>query len=304
MYKAQSATSLVPSTDPKNQEEDMSAQIVGLDEETGRIVYVRMRYAVQSLSMNKAVLRQFPNISFKSDLQQAHVYLMSPSILNLLQEQTHISSIQADLLPYVVTAQTIPEAQDWAIKSNDTACSPSTSSSDAKAAAINRVSCYAYMVPENVFLERANNLPMYIALNFRVASDTLPLAWPVMDAAAGVAACKETCRTAALNECLVGDSLKLEPCTLNRVIVGNHCRLGKGVRVTNSVLMDHVTLEPGAQVSDSIVCERGVISAKAILKHSRVASGCVVPAGAVLEKESFQDSGVFENDDDEDEEDL
>ena len=306
MYKRKSATSLVPVVDKKEQEEDMSSQLLGVDEDTGRILYARMRYAVQTVHMNKAIMQQFPKISFKSDLQQAHIYIFAPTVLTLLEQQPHISSIQADLLPYLTTAQFVTDeaTNAWARVEDKIPL-------DADMASFTKtyptVSTYAYIAPDDCFLERANTLPMYTALNFRVARDEQPMAWPPVADGNCSAQAKEVCRTATLNNCLVGDDFKLEPSTLNNAIVGSHCRVGKGVRLTNSIVMDYAVLEPGAIVTDSIICRNAVISTKATVKKCRVAMGVTVGAESSHEGESIQQDGfgsdegeAWDEDEDED----
>ncbi len=63
---------------------------------------------------NGVVWCSVPNLSIYSRLKDAHLYIFSHAVLKLLDEQKSISSIQGELVPYLVQLQFSPQAQKWA----------------------------------------------------------------------------------------------------------------------------------------------------------------------------------------------
>jgi len=76
---------------------------------------------------------------------------------------------------------------------------------------------------------------------------------------------------------LIGTDLKLgEDATLKQCTIGNFCKIGKGVKIVNSLLMDHVQIDSNCHISDCVIGN-----------HSMIGEGCqlkrvlVEPTGQV-----------------------
>lgn len=77
----------------------------------------------------------------------------------------------------------------------------------------------------------------------------------------------------------MGSSSVMEAgCKMRRSTVGNGCRLGKNVDITNSVIMENVTIESNCKIADSIIGPNCLIRADSTLVNCQLAQGCLVEA--------------------------
>lgn len=51
-------------------------------------------------------------------------------------------------------------------------------------------------------------------------------------------------------------------CDIKKSVIGKHCRIGRGVRIHNTIVMDHVELEDDAAVSACIICSEARVESK------------------------------------------
>ena len=92
----------------RQRKENDVVEFIGLVEGESRVVLVKEGAldVEDSLLLPKIpLLRRRPAVTVHTDLLDAHLYFFGHWVLDLLQEKPHISSIKADLVPYLVRHQ-------------------------------------------------------------------------------------------------------------------------------------------------------------------------------------------------------
>jgi hypothetical protein len=114
-----------------------------------------------------------PSFTIHTDLMDAHVYMFSRWVIDILAEKQNMSSIQGELVPFLVAAQfaEIPETWQKLAASAQTQHNAINMSHCANAdRKMDLVSCYAYVAPPTTFCARVNTLPSYISANSYVSN--------------------------------------------------------------------------------------------------------------------------------------
>jgi len=96
------------------------------------------------------------------------------------------------------------------------------------------------------------------------------------------------------------DASVAERVTLKHATIGARCKIGARAKINNSVLFDDVTVGDGATIQNSILCAGATVKDKANLNDVQVGPGAVVPAGAALKHEAFVAASSYGDDDDDD----
>lgn len=78
--------------------------------------------------------------------------------------------------------------------------------------------------------------------------------------------------------------------SLKKSIVGSHCFIGNGAKITNCVIMDHVVIEPNVKLERCIIGNSAKVGANSVLKECAVAVGFQVPTGVKTKQERFSNS--------------
>lgn len=135
--------------------------------------------------------------------------------------------------------------------------------------------------PEPEYLVRANSLPGYWEINRRfvrnagaafaaaAAGGATPVAATTNGAAAEISATAQISPDSLVDEGVrVGDRASIKKC-----IVGRHCNIGKGAKLTGCVLWDFVTVEDNARLENVVLCSNVRIGEKASIKDCEFGPG-------------------------------
>jgi translation initiation factor eIF-2B subunit gamma len=197
--------------------------------------------------LRKALLRRVPRLAIRSDLIDAHLYIVSHWTLSLLPEIVNkgMVSLQADLLPIMVRGQFVRAWRERAagILRND----PRTlydSSADVDADAIK---CFVHVLDDAHYCRRVQTLTDFILVNRDVAAHKGQTGYkPAVPLSKGnnfVDPDTTIDATARIGvDCVVGAGTSIG--AGSSVVfsnVGAHCKIGANVKIVNSVLLDHVT---------------------------------------------------------------
>jgi len=273
----------------KREEDDVRKQFIGLERRTNRLVYFKSASDVEDVvQIDKAVLHQVPNLIIHSALLDAHLYLFSHRVLKLLAESKHISSVQGELIPYLVQAQFA--AQDkiqWAEGEDDAKAMLWSHSPDSD---VGGLKCFAFLPPENSYIARANTVSSYVQMNRDLASgmefEYRPWASTAeINKRAEVLA--QNSRATMCNASVVGSGCRVADCTIKKSNIGAGCVLGEGVKISNSVVMDRVVLEDGCKLENCIISEGAIIKKKAVL------SNCLVSANFIVAQGDYKNESFF-----------
>lgn len=167
---------------------------LGIDQTNGRLVVFKSASDVESgLIIHKSVLRRHPKLKLHTKLMDAHLYLFSRWVLDLIVDKPDISSIQArpivvefcfmemkffsfnlqgELLPYLVQAQYTKSSQSWPFVPKATQSLSTRSDilhtmthAPAPLHADTPYECYAHVADETSFLQRCNMVQSYFSVN-------------------------------------------------------------------------------------------------------------------------------------------
>ncbi|KAG9402548.1 Eukaryotic translation initiation factor 2B, subunit 3 gamma, 58kDa [Aphanomyces cochlioides] len=154
---------------------------VGLVEANSRVVHISHSIFAnddmegnEDIGMPIALLKRVPRINMRTDLYDAHVYIFSRWVLDLLHEKKHIASLKADLIPHLVRRQfrgpqALAESVRDKLQSSQhlaNRLSVASSSKDEDDA----MKVFAYILPPNAYCERADTKEAYNAMTKEVKS--------------------------------------------------------------------------------------------------------------------------------------
>jgi len=262
-----------------------------------------------------ALLRSFQNVTIHTKLRDAHLYLFAHWVLDLLETKPSISSIQSDLLPYLVKLQFTKSAKEWADRSLSKYEQPAIVMShtreetqygieDYAANKRDPIRCYVYVAPETLYCARANTVAAYTQINRDFAAGTVYTynPWTPLTADNWVKKAQDQYPKAQFGDrCVVGEGLIIEELaasagpapkgavllSVKRSIIGKGCRFGPDVKIADSIIMDGVVIEAGCTIQNSIIATGSVIKAKSTLKDSRIGAHVVLAPGSDLKNESI-----------------
>jgi translation initiation factor eIF-2B subunit gamma len=239
--------------------------------------------------LRKALLRRVPRLAIRSDLVDAHLYIVSHWTLSLLPEivSKGMVSLQADLLPIMVRGQFVRAWRERAaaILRNDPRTLYDTSA-DVDADAIK---CFMHVLDDAHYCRRVQTLNDFILVNRDVAAHKgqtgfRPAVAPskghnfvdpgtTIDAQANVG---PDCVVGAGTFIGAGSSVVFSN-------VGAHCKIGANVKIVNSVLLDHVTIEDNTTVHNSIVCSSSYVRVGCTVKDCTIGVSFDLRAGSELQ---------------------
>ncbi|KAF0695854.1 Aste57867_13374 [Aphanomyces stellatus] len=154
---------------------------VGLVEADSRVVHISHSIFAnddmdtsEDLEMPLALLKRRPRINLRTDLYDAHVYIFSHWVLDLLHEKKHIASVKADLIPHLVRRQfrgpqALAESVREKLRSSQYVANRLSVSCRGKDED-DVMKVFAYVLPPNAYCERADTKEAYNAMAKEVKS--------------------------------------------------------------------------------------------------------------------------------------
>jgi hypothetical protein len=143
--------------------------------------------------------------------------------------------------------------------------------------------------PEPEYLLRANSLAGYWEINRRLVRSLGAAYAAAGGAASGTPppnpASDEIAATAQISpDSLVGEGSRVaDRASIKKCVVGRHCNIGKGAKLTGCVLWDWVTVEDNARIENAILCGNVRIGEKANIKDCEFGPGFeAMPGGKWL----------------------
>ncbi|OQS01597.1 translation initiation factor eIF-2B subunit gamma [Achlya hypogyna] len=158
---------------PRRDEEMIDC--IGMVDAENRVVFVSHSvYENDDLEVPRALLKRRPRINMHTDLYDAHVYIFSHWVLDLLAEKKHIASIKADLIPHLVRRQfrgrsALPESVRDRLVSQQHLAQVLSVSGVAKDDE-DLLKVYAHVLPSNAYCERADTKEAFNAMEKEVKS--------------------------------------------------------------------------------------------------------------------------------------
>jgi len=145
----------------KTKSESEIGDFIGLNDQ-GRIVYFAAAADLEDqLSLRKTILKRYLNITMHTDLIDAHFYIFSKWVLNVLEAYQHkITSIKGELIPFLVKLQKRKKLKKGIL---DDVLNPNTLAnemSSSKSGLRDNLGCFAFVM-EDGFCARVNTVQSY-----------------------------------------------------------------------------------------------------------------------------------------------
>jgi translation initiation factor eIF-2B subunit gamma len=224
----------------------------------------------EEIALRKGLLRQVPRLSIRSDLVDAHLYIVSHWTLSLLPDivRKGMVSLQADLLPILVRGQFIRSWRERAaeILRND----PRTLYDGSADTELDTIKCFVHVLDDAHYCRRVQTLDDFITVNRDVAlhagrTGFRPAIALTQNNFVDPNATVDP-QAVVRADCVVGAGVAIGAgSVIQNSNIGVHCKIGANVTITNSVLLDHVTIEEGTKITNSILCSSSFVRAKCSL---------------------------------------
>lgn len=227
-----------------------------------------------------------------------------------------VSAISASSTSSISSASTsnVPSGISGGVRNvNSSLTSPAVVASHARPLANNLthfVRVQGFVVPQQYFMQRCNTLAAFRKLNamFLPQSNTLskyfPHGIPPMASAGSVDGVEPMVVTGKAVNTIFGNDVRLDKCTIENSVIGNHCRIGLGARLTNVIMLDNASVEAGATLSNTVVGAEARVDNKAVLKNCAIGRGVHIPAEDRRVNENILDNKNLKDDDYEEDEDY
>jgi translation initiation factor eIF-2B subunit gamma len=258
----------------------------------------------QHFKISKTVLRSHQKMRYSTKYRDQHIYLFSHWVLDVLEEKPAISSVQGELIPYLVRAQFSTAVTHLYQKSRfeqaiSTSLTMSHSSyaqkfNQAVANGDNPIKCFAYLASPSVLCVRTNTVASYMEANQVLATADYPyMPWtPLYNDRKSIMEVNPKYKIG--QSCVINKGLELgKTSVLKKSVVGEHCKIGDNSAISNSVLMDHVIVDKDCEITNSIICPGARILSGAILTNCRVGPDFTVTAGLYEKEALIKDRNLF-----------
>lgn len=275
----------------------LERDLVGIEPGTQRLVLFNAEADFEeTVSIRRKVLKEHPVVDVRSDLVDAHVYLLNRWLLPYLLKDASITTIKGELVPLLTRyqfknappKQSSEDVVDGEQTETDIFRYAPQSGSDLFGLDLgdefslcdtgtqkNPIRCYAY-VAEGSFLVRTNTVAGYMEANrqaYQLSKEIFPHVSP------------------GRFDNIVADKVEFgEKSSVRHCVLGQNCRIGAQAKVSDSVLLDGVAVGDGASIQGCVVCGAQEIGAGAVLKNCVVAHKKNVAAEA---KHSNEVLGTF-----------
>ncbi|KAL1507917.1 hypothetical protein AB1Y20_007522 [Prymnesium parvum] len=291
LFKQSPPRELVNGTMVKKAKELDGIDFVGMDKEKRRLLYLEPSADCDkgTLGVSQSLLRKEPHLQIHTDLTDAHVYIFSHWVLEVLESKPHFASIKFELVPYLVHKQFLTKP-DPVQESVGSSVKPSSSGIPEEFCC-----CCSVMPHDSGYCVRANSLPSYVQANMDVAKGGLTRFEKLPEVNEAVKEGNFALRSFSADSSRgVGVDVS-NGCVIKKSCVGPHCTIGSNVRLTNCIIMDHVKISDKVTIANSIICSNAEICEGVSLKDAQVGFNVTVEAGAVIKGEAIS-QGDLEDD--------
>eukprot|EP00283_Hemiselmis_rufescens_P012126 CAMPEP_0173436988 /NCGR_PEP_ID=MMETSP1357-20121228/17787_1 /TAXON_ID=77926 /ORGANISM="Hemiselmis rufescens, Strain PCC563" /LENGTH=420 /DNA_ID=CAMNT_0014402143 /DNA_START=21 /DNA_END=1283 /DNA_ORIENTATION=+ len=244
------------------------ADFVGLDEKGSRLLYIKPVADVEDkLTVPKRQLMQYPNMKVTKKMLDAHLYIFSRWVLDLLDQEKDIASIKTELVPFLVNQaqfDTKPVPGQPALARSDCGDDSIIGTPVAREAPREGeggghvpIKCHA-MLLEDGYCARADTIRAYREMNFEVPrhgyGDSVPWDRHAKSFGDKTDEEKKALGKQVGSECVVGEGFVIgDKSSVKKSVVGKHVTIGANVKIDNCILLGHTSIEDNATMSGCIV---------------------------------------------------
>mmetsp|Transcript_50593 Transcript_50593/g.81785 ORF Transcript_50593/g.81785 Transcript_50593/m.81785 type:complete len:437 (+) Transcript_50593:3-1313(+) len=241
---------------PKN--EGAIPDFVGLDESKTRLLCLQSASDVEdALILPRAMLRSQPNMTITNKMLDAHFYIFSRWVLDLLDAKKEMTSIKCELVPYLIENQfsaTPVPGQPLRQEEEDDDDEDDVKQSETPAAVQPlRVSALVY---ESGYCSRADSMHAFKEMNFelpRHKGSAVP--WSDRSSFSDKSEDEKKLLFKKVgSECMVGEGFSCgDKSSIKKSVVGKHCSIGAMVKLVSCIVLDHVTIKDECQLTGCVI---------------------------------------------------
>ena len=274
-----------------------------LKEEGSRVGYLAAEADLNgTISVSQTFVTQHPNVMLRADRCDAHMYLISHSILSYLQEEPAVSAIKGELLPKIVRNHLKTDEQEEDIE--ETAlCDSYDEDKGVADGALQELSLkwstyppaknntrfkvHAYMQDAG-YCVRANSILTYCEANRSVPRELMTEDGDETKFQPIHPTVKANRRN--ITDSIVGEGTTIgEKVTIQKSTIGRHCIIKDNVKITNSIIMDYTVVEAGSTIAGSVISSHVEIAEKCEISGTVVAEGMKLSAERKYSNEAVTD---------------
>jgi len=272
---------------------------VGLDRLTPRLIFLVSEADLVSdtdddeLKIKKSVMRLFPQTLVRSDLLDAHLYVIHKRVCDYIAGYKSLSMLKSEVMPHIVrkqfskplnaTVEDMPHESVSSPKNHRDIYSFMDKSEEItniqKASVWNdhygdlrgpyqdqAIRCFAYVDKEG-FCLRANTLLSYWEVNRQLMTKPLTILSSVDEEVPS-----SSSKAQIGDNCLIGKSTNLsDKCSIQQSFIGRNCTIENRVRISNCIVGDGVTIKEGTTLQGCIVLNNITIETQCDIKDCVVA---------------------------------
>jgi len=271
----------------KDKDDFLDKHYIGLDDKKNRLlVFASTSDVEEEFEMSKALLRRHPNITVHNNLLDSHLYIFSPWVLNLIEEKKNISSIQAELLPYLVNHQYSAKADSWlgSHRKEGTDLAMEMSHSKPTPNEGERYRCFALLAEDSAFCARANTVRSLEQMSKHLSTSVYEYTpWTPVSEGNMVRAARQGNPDATFGpNSVVGRDVVCESgVSVKKSILGHNVTVKADSKIVNSIIFDNVVVEQGVTLLNCVVGRGSRITKGSTLKECRVGHGCETQSGGL-----------------------
>merc|ERR1712137_106329 len=240
-----------------------------------------------------------PHVTLYNKILDAHLYVFSHWVLQMMSDLPDPKSIKCSLLPKLIELQNNAHNQELigGTLPKEALLDPletASAMSVRRGHKTNRLNCMVYLLDEKTYCGRANTSKSFMEINRDVAKGITSFT-PLETANSRGAFISESStvdKTTTIGpQSIVGESTTVgTKCSVKHSIIGKNCVIGDRVKVTNSIVLDNVKIEDEVVINNSIVCSDSILQSQSNISASTIDyNTTVLPS-------SFVKSQILRND--------
>eukprot|EP00007_Cunea_sp_BSH-02190019_P004645 CAMPEP_0174243440 /NCGR_PEP_ID=MMETSP0417-20130205/31651_1 /TAXON_ID=242541 /ORGANISM="Mayorella sp, Strain BSH-02190019" /LENGTH=450 /DNA_ID=CAMNT_0015322963 /DNA_START=44 /DNA_END=1396 /DNA_ORIENTATION=+ len=247
---------------------------IGVDNTHRRLLHYNIDMGVgdagagdEVIRVKKSLLRRFPNVTIHNHMEDLHVYICAPWIIDVLASHGNLQSFQDDLVPYLVKRQFrrkflekfTPPTEEAILVSKNSHSAPNLTGG-----------CFAWIESES-YCRRVTTPQSYMIVNQDVAASRTSFLPMEPEERRNFVHPSVKTETQIGPNSVVSEGVTIGANTsIKNSTIGQHCQIGNKVRIINSLIMDHVHVADGTTILGSIVCSNTIIAERCNISHSVV----------------------------------
>ncbi|CAF0869391.1 unnamed protein product [Rotaria sp. Silwood1] len=276
-----------------------------VDQSTNTVTSIRLKADLdEHLPLRQNILAKYPRTIIRTNLVDAHLYLIKKSCLDIAICSNY-SSFRKEFLPKMIrqmaTGQSLEDLISTSANKSIMIRQKATNLGDH--ADLTRLleqydcdnnqirgGCYYFIDETQIF--RVKHVLSYLEANRQASS--LILSYTNEDITF-----KDRLEQIQISpDCVIGDGYDIgKKTTIKRTIIGKNCRIEDKCKIVNCVLLDNVHIKEGVTLQNSILCSRSTIESNCEIQNSIICSNQQVEENEKLNGETIsaknRESAVF-----------